>query len=131
MKQIVLPVLGGEGWVTDTASKISILMAQALVADYSQTTIYADTVTSIPYIVAQYQTDPLNMAIKLQDALTVYYNRYFTQVTVTVTYDDTPGITYPLYISIVIVDQGNSYSLANVASIDKGMLTTVLREVNK
>lgn len=131
MKQIVLPVLGGEGWVTDTANQISILMAQALVADYSQTTIYADSVTSIPYIVAQYQTDPLNMAIKLEDALMTYYKRYFTQVTVTVTYDDTPGITYPLYISIIVVDNGTSYSLANVASIDKGILTAVLREVNK
>lgn len=131
MKQIVLPVLGGEGWVTDTTNKISILMAQALVADYSQTTIYADTITSIPYIVAQYQTDPLNMAIKLEDTLTTYYKRYFTQVTVTVTYDDTPGITYPLYISIIVVNDGISYSLANVASIDKGILTTVLREVNK
>ena len=127
----VLPVLGGSSWVTDPALLLSTLFAHCLVADYSQSTIYNGTITSIPYFIATYQNDPLTMTVKLEEALTLYYSRYFNNVTITVTYNDTQEITYPLNISILAIVNGVSYSLANVASIKNGVLLDVLQEINK
>ena len=127
----ILPALNGNGWVTDPTILLNTLFAQCLVADYSQSTIYDGTITSIPYLVATYQDNPLVMATKLEEALTLYYSRYFVQVTVLVTYSDVPDILYPLYISIDVIVGGITYSLANVASIKNGMLNAVLQEINK
>ena len=130
MNVTVIPSLG-DGWVEDPVRKINLMFANALVSDYSQTTIYAGKVTSIPYIVATYQTNQATMASELEAALQLYFKNVFSIVDVQVTYDAPIGNKYNLYISINITENQKLFSLAASTAVDKGVLSLVTLELNK
>lgn len=127
----LVPHLGGEGWVADPARQLNLLFAHALVADGNQSTIYKDTITSIPFIVAQYQDSPQNMATNLQEALTTYFSRFFATVDVEVNVNNVLNHQYTLYLSVIVTaTDGNTYSLAFESLVDQGSLKAVLTALN-
>jgi len=128
---IVLPCLSGDSWCTDIRRQISNLFAYALTSNYSQSNIYNGNITSIPYLIAKYQNNQLDMADEMQVALTKYYNRYFPNTNIQVDYDTPVNDSYKLYISVTITVNGIVYTLAVVAAVDNGALSKVLSQINQ
>lgn len=129
----VLPALNGDGWISDPLKQLDLLFAHALESDFSQSNIFHGKVTSIPFIVAIHQANTENMAREMQDALKLYFGRYFDSVNVTASIgDDIEGTNkYPLFIEATITKDGSLYSLSNILNVENGKITDVLREVNK
>jgi len=129
MKTIVIPSLGN-GWVTDPPLQLNTMFAHALVSDFSQSTLYAGKVTSIAYIVAQYQNNQVEMAAELETALQTYFISVFSIVDVHVTYSPVVDNVYELFISISVTANNQPFSLSASVSVDNGKLLLVVKELN-
>lgn len=131
-REKVVPELGFMGWITDPLKKLDILFAHAVLTDYSQSTVFRNKVTSIPYIIAQYHNMPLELQGELQIKLQAYFSRYFD--TVSVQCKSQPADQdnrYTVSLSIAVQDKGNFYELVNVLVLENGKVASVLKEVNK
>jgi len=51
MNTILVPSLSQDGWTSSTKEKLDYLMSHFFVADKSQTALYAEEVSSFPYLV--------------------------------------------------------------------------------
>lgn len=128
---IFVPMLGGEGWVKDPARQLVILYAHALVADGIQSTLFNGNVTSLPYITALYQNNPVELTNEIENSLTAYFDRFFVTTNVNVSYTQTNVNKYDLYISVEVTDvDGNVLSLADAAQIDNGILLSTIAKLN-
>ena len=125
----VLPVLGQAGWLTDPNQILSQLLAQAIVANYSQSNIYYGKITSIPYIIFSYQNEPDRLVIELRDRITKYLNKYLTQVTVQVDYLQTPTdlSSYDIFLSANGYYNGTFTDLQLTVSTDNGVIKNILQ----
>lgn len=79
---ITLPVLGGQGFLTDPNTIMSRLYMSIFLTDHSQSNIYQGKVVSIQYILAEHGDDEVAISNAVQKAVTEVYSRYFTGVTV-------------------------------------------------
>ena len=120
----------GLGWIVDPPHQLNTMFAHALVADNSQSTVYAGNITSIPYLIATYQTSQIEMATELEASLQTFFSRVFPITSVTVDYDEAVGNKYQLYVSINVTANGNNYSLSAAIAVDNGVLLTVVKELN-
>ena len=130
----VLPNLGSGGWISDINAQVTTLLAEAMVADESQSSLYEGKVTSIAGIIQEYQTNPSQLATQLEAALFNYYSNYFPGgVNANVTIPNvlpTDG-KYPVNLSIIVTVNGVDYSVAIIAMVENGALKQVINEVNR
>lgn len=80
---VTLPLLGSEGFSQDPDIIMARLLQHAFLSDYSQSNIYAGSVTSIQYIISEHAQDPLALSVAMRKALLQYYSRYMEDVSVT------------------------------------------------
>ncbi len=127
----ILPTLSTTGWLKNPKQILSTMLVNALLANYSQSNIYRGNIVSLPYLAATYQNNPSIMVTETEAVLKQYYERMFSVVTVEASFQthSTDDSKYDLYINISVIDNGNSYSLATVASVDNGVIQ-VLKELN-
>lgn len=129
--QAVIPSLSGIGWIKDPNTMLTTMFTNMLVSEVSQSTVYHGTITSLPSIIALYQDDINEMTSVLQSALTKYFQSVFNIVDITVNTYDVLDRTYKLEIVINVTHNSQVYNLATAFVIDGGILTGVLKELNK
>ena len=119
----------------DGDKKLGILFANALAADYSQSVTYFGKVTSIQYVIANNQNDPVKMASALEDALDTYYSRWnheFTDMNIDVTHTLTEGENeYVLDISITGLYKDKPVSLLKSMLIEDSVLKKTIDTINR
>lgn len=105
----VTPSLSDKGFVTDSESRLSLIIAHALVSDAEQSNIHPDTVFSFKSIIANYNERPDELALQLQQSLGAYLSRCFRTADVVVTTDataDSPA-RYNINLFATITDEDN------------------------
>lgn len=130
VRRIVVPSLSGNGWLTDPKEQMGYMMAAVLTSDYSQSTIFAGRVVSLPWIVAQNQNNKYVVVEKLQSSLEEMFKRVFDTVTCVVSADNGTDVKYNLNIDLSVTKNGKGYSLLSVANIENGVLKTTIDQVN-
>lgn len=98
-----IPSLTEAGFITNKNVQMGKLFGYFMAADYSQSTIFKDRVTSLKYILAQY-TSPNGCAEAIKSELATLYGRYFDSVTVYVEQEDKGKGIVNLNIEIVCKD---------------------------
>ena len=81
---IPVPSMSTQGLVYDSSNKIDKLLAHAFVADYNQSYLYAGRITSLAAYIAQGGSRSDEVISKIQQGLTTYLAKYYTNVDVTV-----------------------------------------------
>jgi len=128
----ILPTLSTSGWLKTPKQIMSKMLVDCLLANYSQSSIFRGNITSIPYLAATYQKNPDLMVAETDIALKKYFERVFSVVTIEVTHElkNDNVSTYDLYVTVSIVEKGQSHSLATVASVDNGVIS-LLKTLNE
>ncbi len=112
-----VPSLSEDGWVNSPELMGDYLLSHFFVSDYSQTQIYLGTVSSLPYIVQQYQDDLSGLLPVVQSALSSYLSKYFVNVIVEVNAAPNPTgssqVGFSIYVSYQGAD-GNTYYLNKI-----------------
>ena len=130
--QPTVPELGAGGWVTDPLKTLDLVISHAFETDYSQSSIYPGNVTSIAYILSQYQNSPSRMVEEIQKALIRLLNRYFEAVDVLGSYTEyMDDNRYELKLDVTAKRNGRSYNLTQVYNISNGRFNRVLEEINR
>lgn len=80
--KILYPSLSNHSWTESPVVTADMLMTDFIAAEYSQTYIYKDAVSSLPYIIQMCNGDPEKTASEIQKVLESYFSRYFTGVIV-------------------------------------------------
>lgn len=120
--QIAVPTLSALGMVSDSAAKFDRLLAHAFAADYNQTYVYPDRVTSMSRIIQEAGGKASVMLSTMQSALLSYFNKYYSDVTVdcSIAPNVNPTISNEIIFQIVI-----SVSEAGSQSSYGRLITTV------
>ena len=130
----VLPSLSSAGWVSDPSVLIPNLLAEAMVSDASQSTIYFGEITSIADLVQKYQTNPSEMANRLEGALIKYYSRYYSSgvnASVSVPLPIPTDGKYQINMSVIVTTNGKDYSVSMLANVENGILKNTLKIIDQ
>lgn len=124
--------LSVHGYVVSPKMMISVLLSDALTSMKSQSWLWADETTSIPFYVNQYGQYPDLLVTKLEDALSLYFDRYLNDsVVVSVSHnasDNNPS--YKLRINIHAAIDGKQYSIADEYQIKDSVISKTLNAFN-
>lgn len=85
MRTKYLPCIGADSWIDDPDLIANQLFATFFLSDYSQTALYTGHVSSFAYCMMLYNPsdqDRTKLTALIDKVLTVYYLRYFDDVTV-------------------------------------------------
>lgn len=132
MNKIPAPTLSTDGWVYDSIHIGDRLMSDFFLSEFSQTALYPNEVASLPYIIELNKESPDRVAGAIQNRLTTYFSRYFTNVTVETNYklDAENSIKASVFIFIEYTDtDGKTHSFAKGAELINGKFDRIV-EVN-
>lgn len=132
MNKIPVPTMSSDGWVFESLHMADYLMSDFFLSEYSQTALYPNTITSLPYIIEANKESPERIAEKIQDGLEVYFSRYFKNVIVQASYRDDPTSGSKAIVDVFIeyVDsEGKTHSFAKGAEIIDGKFNRIV-EIN-
>ena len=121
----VLPTLTLTGWVYDKNIIITKLMEYFLTSDYSQSTIYYGKISSLKYLIKEYQYEKSLLIDNVKETLENLYKRYFKEVEVEVDIDDSKSQAI-LYLDITCYDENDKkYTLAQSFNLNTDIMTKV------
>lgn len=86
-----VPTLSQDGWVTDPNIKGDYLLSHFFLSEYSQTQLYPNNVSSLPWLIQNNQGNNNALQNQAEDMLSSYFSRYFTQVDVQVSINQDPA----------------------------------------
>lgn len=87
MVTVSAPSLSTHGWIKDTAPLFTYLFSQFVLAQNSQTSTYIGQIASLSGVIQANQDDMSGCATSIEQILTRYLSRYFSEVIVAVTYN--------------------------------------------
>ena len=128
---ICVPTLSVHGIVRSPVMSMSVLLSDALTTYESQSWLFKDNLTSIPYLVNQYSTKPDTLVQLLQSKLQTYFERYYAEVVANVTHNSTPSnARYTITVSIHAIINGVSYSVAESYNVADSAITKTVNAFN-
>lgn len=121
-----LPSLTDEGFISNKNIMLGKLFQYFLASNYSQSNTFFGDISSLSYILANNVPDN-KMKADIETTLVKLYSRYFDKADFVVTIEDNYTDVAPVYIEGVLVDNGITYTLSKVLSIQG---TTILNYEN-
>lgn len=129
-----IATLSSAGWVSGVAETADRLIAYFLYADKSQTEFYPSVVYSLPYLIQQNGSNPLELERSVKSAISTYLQPYFDQIEATVTTDQ-PTTDDPnrinLSIDLMVAKGTVSYSLGRLIQILNGRVVDIINRNNQ
>ncbi len=124
-----VPTLSTSGWVGEISEKADRLTSYYFVSEHSQTNLYRDAVTSLPYQIQQFGHDEFELRQGVQGALSQYLNNYFDSVEVSADTsrpnpEDPNRIT--LTVSIIVTQDGVQYSLGRLIEVVNSKILNII-----
>lgn len=132
MNNIPVPTLSTDGWVYDSLHIADHLMSDFFLSEYSQTALYPKEVASLPYIIELNKEYPDKVADAIQERLSTYFSRYFSNVEVEARYREDSSNTLKAIVDIFIEytdSDGRTHSFAKGAELINGKFDKIV-EVN-
>lgn len=134
MARTAVPSLSTSGWVESLIEKTDILLSHFFLADYHQSSLYKGSVTSLPWIIANYGNDQIKVTDKMRIALEQYFSRYFDssvwQVTAEVP-ENAADNRMILHMYGTVMQEGKEYSVAKSVETADNRFIRVLQANNQ
>lgn len=123
---IPVPSLSTAGWVTTPSDKADLLFSHFFEAEKSQTYLYGQNVSSLPYLVEQNGNNVASMVQALRLTLQRYLQAYYTgvQVDINVVEDATPRYELQVYASVV--EDGKQYSFGKLLQVANSKISKII-----
>ena len=131
---IPVPTLSTLGFIYDSTNKFDTLLSHAFVADYNQTYLYPNNVTSLPKLIEAAGNNLTNLETSIKGGLYDYFNRYYSTVDLSVSIlpdpsnPEGPNVTFQLTISFV--ENGVPVTLNRSTITSLATLSNIIRMNN-
>lgn len=120
------------GFIYDPRKKLDCLMSDFFEAEYSQSHLFKDSVTSFPWLIQQYQKDPDELVSQMRLRLKTYLMRYFDEMELELAVESDNSMTgYGIRMYLMVKQDGSeAITLYNRLKIedDKFERSIVIRE---
>lgn len=128
MSSKILGTLSIDGWINELAAVCDRLLAYFLVSDYSQTELYPDEISSLPYIIKTYGDDEIRLKSVLTSTLNKYLSRHFDRADVSVSTNNVSTTDYRLEIKLIITVYQNDvqYSVGQLIQTVNSVVTNIV-----
>ena len=116
---LTLPLLSSDGWVAQSPTLIDRVFAYFLLSDYSQTALYPNNITSLPYLIQQ-NSDIESLQTTVSTALTALYGRYYseTDINIRIEPDTVNSAKQTIYVGVSVTDDtGKETTLEKAVTI--------------
>ena len=124
MAVTVVPTLSTFGWVSTVSEKIDFLLTHFFVSDKYQSTLYRGNISNAQAIIQQYSNNITGVTNALRETLGSYLSRYFSNVNITVSYQDADPVNssskVEVQIAILFTENGIEYSAQKQISLIDG-----------
>ena len=129
---IPLPMFASTGWTTSLNEKADGILSQFFEADAFQSELYAGNVSSLQYLVQQYNNDPVQMVTNTRLTLEKYLLRYYPEgvivnVTSTATDPNWVGSEYEVKITALVTENGVQQSFGYLVSAENSIISNIAR----
>ena len=131
---IPVPTLSTLGFIYDSTNKFDTLLSHAFVADYNQTYLYPNKITSLPKLIEAAGNNLTNLETSIKGGLYDYFNRYYSTVDLSVSIlpdpsnPEVPNVTFQLTISFV--ENGVPVTLNRSTITSLATLSNIIRMNN-
>lgn len=127
-----VPSLSPDGWVSSPQKKFDYLLSHFMVAEFSQSYVFAGQVSSLTYLVQLYQGDTEGFCTALQTTLLRYLNSQFNNVVAEITEVDTTSQLKSAVRMFITVDdeEGNTINASYMIKTSGTIITEILKLMN-
>ena len=124
----ILPTLSTDGWVNELAMKADRIMSYFFISDFSQTELYPDKITSLPYIIKVNAGDEMLLKSEMTRALNAYLSRHFDKADVSVSTNITSDTDHRLEIKLIITVYENDvqYNLGRLIQTVNSTISSIV-----
>lgn len=121
-----LPTLRTSGWLADITTLSMALMEYFISSDNSQSEFYFGHVSSLPYLVRQYGSNPSLLSSSVETTLRNYFSKYFDNVIASVSYNEPQDNgRYNLNIDIMLTDGNTQHRLQRIIAVAESELLNI------
>ena len=121
--QSSIPSLTLDGWIDNKHLQMRKLWEYFMASEYSQSNTFFGNIASLKYILAT-ELPSNSLASKIEEVLSILYNRYFDSSSVSVYIDDKELNKYKFTIAITCTDENNEYYLNRELVYSNGKIET-------
>jgi len=125
----LFPSLSEDGWVNDSIKTADYLLSHFFISEDSQSYIYNDNISSLPWIILDCQGDINKLLNKTKIVLSDYFGKYFNNVEVEVLEIIDKEKTSKGQISIYVKftdEQNIEYSLGKILEITNLTISKII-----
>lgn len=126
---IPLPMFAASGWTTSFAQKADGLLSHFFESDYYQSTLYAGNISNLQWLIQQYGSDPVNLAVQVQNMLEKYLSAYYQQAVAQVTTNASDptytGDQLTMTIQATVTEQGQQLSFGYLVSAANSIISEI------
>jgi hypothetical protein len=128
-----VPSLDEAGWVNTPLLMGDRLLSYFFIADYSQTELYNGNVSSLPYLITEYQGNLSGLLSGVTATLQTLFSRYFNNVIIET--NNVPNTTnssligFSIYIAYTGTD-GVTYTLSNIIEVTNSLISNIINIIN-
>lgn len=129
---VPVPMFASSGWTTSLNEKADGILSQFFEADAFQSELYAGNVSSMQYLVQQYNNDPVQMVTNTKSTLEKLLGRYYPEgilvdVTSTATNPSWVGSQYDVKITAQVTENGVVQSFGYLVSAENSIINKIAR----
>ena len=123
----VVPSMSTQGWLTTTGEKADRLLGYFFSSEYSQTKSYYGRISSLPYLIAEYQSKMSDLRTAINRSLNQMMSSYFEEIDIDVriSADDESDTKYTIYLSARIIENEETFELSNVIQIEDSVIAKI------
>lgn len=130
---ISVPTLSPQGWVTELAAKIDILLSHYVSTDQEQSNTFKGSISNLQYIIEQNAGDALATADAIARSFQTYLGRYYENVGAdakfSLTNEKESGTTVKITLSLNFTEDGITYTANRLLTYYNGKFKNII-EVN-
>ena len=123
----VVPSVSTQGWLTTTGEKADRLLGYFFSSEHSQTKSYYGSISSLPYLIAEYQSKMSDLKTAISRSLNQMMSAYFEEIDIDVRIraDDDSDTKYTIYLSARIIENEETFELSNVIQIEDSVIAKI------
>ena len=122
-----LPTLSISGWIDTVDGKADRLMAYFFTSEYSQTYTFHKSIASLPYIIATYGHDAIQLKSMISSTLFDLFVHYFDEADFNVSIKERDNIILDIQVSGSFEDDGVRYDLAHLIHLNNGVMGKIIK----
>lgn len=110
----MMPMLSSSGWQTDPEELMNSLFTLSFKTDYSQTSVFPTSISSLQYLTTKYYTQPDELVSQVKAMYLKLYSRFFTNVNVDCRLDNDSAATFSFSLDVSGQSGGVTYQLGRI-----------------